>query len=133
MASNLSPVTGWLALTPKAPNTAERTSTVRAKIPKSVAVSASELEFFENPVVLEDDPIVKWQLQSLPKDQTKDYGYTVDKEVEEIPPLTVAAGDEPGAVAKFVRFLIHGGWILVVILIVGLIVGIPIMAAKRKK
>jgi len=66
------------------------------QIPKSVAKSVSELVFSEKVIVLEDDPIVKWDLKYAPEGQTKEYSYTVNKKIESIDSNTVAGGDKMG-------------------------------------
>ncbi|MFC1697922.1 hypothetical protein ACFL1H_06290, partial [Nanoarchaeota archaeon] len=88
-------------------------------IPKSVANDVDELSFSERPIILDKDPIVKWNFNNLPPEETKDYSYTVetDEPLEEVPSTTYAAGNNPSLFAKFVRFNLKGGWILSLIIV----------------
>ena len=60
-------------------------------IPKEIALSASELSFNIQPIILEDDPIVMWQLQDI--EETVELTYSIDKEVE-VTGNTIALAEE---------------------------------------
>jgi len=91
-------------------------------IPKELAEDASQAHFLENAIVIEADPIVKWNFDYVPDDQEKDYAYVVDKEIESVETTTISRGNKVGWLAKLLSFLIGWGGILVVILIVGAII-----------
>ena len=75
------------------------------EIPKDVAMYASDIEFLDLTEVLEEDPIVKWNFDHVPKDQAKEFGYSVDKKLDTVDSTTIAGGNEPSAVAKWIRNL----------------------------
>lgn len=68
--------------------------TVVETIPKSVAADASELVFAgTQPTVLQADPIVSWNFESISAGETKDLSYVVKKKVESFgDSVTVASG-----------------------------------------
>jgi hypothetical protein len=54
------------------------------EIPKEVAQFASELEFkdTEHLIIIQEDPVVAWKYDEIQPGETKEIGYTVNKEVE---------------------------------------------------
>lgn len=87
-------------------------------IPKSMSESAYGMGFAEKPVIIEADPIVKWNFDYVPEDQAKDYAYITDKDIDSVDSKTLSKGFEVGAFAKFLVFMIKGGWILLLAAII---------------
>jgi archaellin len=77
------------------------------EIPKVVAADVSEMKLRERPEVLLADPIVKWQFDHVPEGQTKEFSYTVPKELDSVESVSVAAGSEPSAFAVWLANLIQ--------------------------
>ncbi|MFH1641638.1 MAG: hypothetical protein ABIC04_01935 [Nanoarchaeota archaeon] len=75
-------------------------------VPKTVAENAADLVFSEDPVILQADPVVKWNFEHIPEGQTKEYSYTVNKKLEEIESVSVAAGAEPGFFTKIIAKIV---------------------------
>jgi len=111
-------------------------------IPKSVAESAGLLVFSERPLILESDPIVKWSFNNLPKDETKDFSYTVKttEPVDETQLTSVAVGKNPGLTARLVRWELEKGmsaWIVTgiifLLLIVVVFIVLPVALFKKRR
>ncbi len=102
-------------------------------IPKSISDNTGNMGFVELPVILEADPIVKWNFDYVPEEQAKDYTYVTEKGMDNVDTTTISKGFEVGAFAKFVVFLIKGGWILMLLLIIAAIVGLVVWKKKGGK
>ena len=76
-------------------------------IPKSTAESADKLIFSEQPVILVNDPVVKWDFDHVPKGQTKEVSYTVNKKLDKIESTSAAGGKEPGFFANLIAKIIQ--------------------------
>jgi len=64
-------------------------------IPKTIANSTSELMFNVQPIVLQDDPIVMWEVGKLTSGQTAQYFYTLEKQVDSLDEFSaVLSGEE---------------------------------------
>ncbi|MBI2136837.1 hypothetical protein HYU06_07230 [Candidatus Woesearchaeota archaeon] len=61
-------------------------------IPKTVAQSTDELTFSEQPLIIQSDPIVQWNINQLPAGQKKEVFYIVKKKIESLESVTVAVG-----------------------------------------
>jgi len=91
-------------------------------IPKSMSDNVGNMGFAEVPVIIEADPIVKWNFDYVPEDQAKDYAYVSEKDIDAVDSTTHSTGFKIGAFAKFIVFLIKGGWILFLAAIIAVIV-----------
>jgi len=77
-----------------------------ALIPKEIASTASFADFSEQPIVLKDDPVVKWAFKNIPQDQHKDYTFTVDGDAQNFDTIAVAAAKKPSWLARFIAWII---------------------------
>jgi hypothetical protein len=75
-------------------------------IPKTTAESADKLIFSEQPEILVNDPVVKWNFDHVPKGQTKEVSYTVNKKLDKIESTSAAGGKEPGFFANIIAKII---------------------------
>jgi len=75
-------------------------------IPKEIANSTSAIRFSEKPVILQDDPVVKWAFKNIPQDQHKDYTFTVDGDAQNFDTIAVAAAKKPGFLAKVIAWFV---------------------------
>lgn len=75
-------------------------------VPKEIARSVKDLDFSEEPEVIEEDPVIKWAFKNVPQGQTKDYAYTVSKDVQNFDTLAVAAAKKPSWVARLVKAIV---------------------------
>jgi len=96
-------------------------------IPKTVASDVNEITFLgEQPTVLQADPIVQWSFDVIKKGEEKDLSYVVDKKLEALESVTVAAAQE---IAK--EEVKKGyGWLMVLIVVV---LGIVLYYYIKKK
>ena len=60
-------------------------------IPKDIAISTEELAFNIDPEIIEEDPIVKWNFDSIPKNTQISLSYTVQKNIEKVSTKTITA------------------------------------------
>jgi len=64
-------------------------------IPKSVAADIDDVVFLgESPIILQSDPIVKWEFPSVAKGQTKDLSYSVKQQLTSIESTTLAVAGQ---------------------------------------
>jgi len=101
-------------------------------IPKDMTMNADQLTFSEYPIILEYDPIVKWDFNNIPKGQTKDYSYVVNKEIDRLDSQTLAGVTRPGKLARFINFILRGGWIII-LLVLGVLIGLGIYMIRNRK
>ncbi|MBW3003524.1 hypothetical protein KY337_03100 [Candidatus Woesearchaeota archaeon] len=76
-------------------------------VPKDIAGDVKELVFSEMPEVIEKDPVIKWAFKNIPQGQTKDYAFTVSKDVQNFDTLAVAAADNPSWLTRLIRKIIE--------------------------
>ena len=76
------------------------------EIPKDVAVHVNEIAFLDAIDILENDPIVKWNINHVPKDSDYEIAYSVNKRLDDVQSTTVAGGNEPSLFAKFLSNLL---------------------------
>ncbi|MEM3127020.1 MAG: hypothetical protein QW331_03050 [Candidatus Woesearchaeota archaeon] len=62
------------------------------EIPKSVAQNTNQVSFSDEPEIIENDPIVKWQFNSVSEE--KEVSYSIDGEVNDLATTVVVAGEE---------------------------------------
>lgn len=74
-------------------------------IPKSVAESASLLDFSERPIIIEDDPVIKWQIANIPEAQTKDYAVIADGDVTDTDITAAAAGKKMSWITRLILWI----------------------------
>ncbi len=88
------------------------------KVPEEYLASAARAIYSEEPEIIEKNPAeFKWSLDYLSPGKTKDYSYLIEAKVEELPNETVVVAYTPGFMVYFARFLYHGGWAILLILL----------------
>jgi len=88
------------------------------KVSEEYLKSTAWAIFSEQPEILEKVPAkFKWQIDYIPPGETKDFSYTIEANVKEIPTGTIVAGYKPTFSIYFARFLYNGGWVVVLIAI----------------
>ncbi len=65
-------------------------------IPKEIAQSASTLEFSSEPEIIEDDPIILWDVGNVPRSEPVTIGFSVRNEKDIRAMLEIANKKEPG-------------------------------------
>ncbi|MBT4696989.1 hypothetical protein HOB76_01775 [Candidatus Woesearchaeota archaeon] len=101
-------------------------------IPKTWAEDSSDVYFVMGPKILEADPVVMWDFSNLPSGKTKDYAYVLSKDINSIESTSMALGHNASWFAKFFRFCLYGGWMIVIPIVLVLVVGTPIFVKARK-
>lgn len=74
-------------------------------IPKSVAMHVDDISWSKKPQILQEDPIVKWDLGRISKKGVKEVSYAVNEELQGIDTKTVAGGEKLGLGARFLAWL----------------------------
>ncbi|MEA3430606.1 MAG: hypothetical protein U9R08_05010 [Nanoarchaeota archaeon] len=75
-------------------------------VPKDIAKNVKMLDFSEEPEVIEEDPVIKWAFKNIPQGQTKDYSFTVSKDVQNFDTLAAAAADSPSWLSKLIKKIV---------------------------
>ncbi len=68
-------------------------------IPKKLSEHASDIAFNKHVSVLQDDPIVKWNLDHLPPGDS-DIAYSADGKLDSLATKTIAGGSKPSVFAR---------------------------------
>ncbi len=101
-------------------------------IPKSFAEDISKIEFSIEPEVLEDDPIVKWNFDSIDQGEEVEVSYWVEGEQEDN--TTTIAAEEPYEEKKLNQLIIFVAIACVVFIILALfMVGREGSSLKKKR
>ncbi len=74
-------------------------------IPKEIASSTNNIVFSEQPIIIQDDPVVKWAFQNVPQGETKTYSYTVNGNAQNFKTLAVAAEKQPSFLQRMITWL----------------------------
>ncbi len=103
-------------------------------IPKSVAASIADVIFQgEKPKILQADPIVEWNFDTVKKDETKDLSYIVKKKLDKLNTTTVAVSKAEAAPTVPEKKAEAAKVSTEVYIAVGIIVLVAIVAIALKK
>ena len=70
-------------------------------IPKHVANSATELVFVgEKPIILQDDPIIEWSVDTLKSGEKKEFSYIVKRKLTKVETVSIVSGEYEDKVEK---------------------------------
>ena len=105
------------------------------EIPKNIAESTDDIQFLSQPIIIDRDPIVKWNVQYASKDDAIEVGYIINKKIKTISTETIAAGKKSSFTSRFFMFILNGGWIVIIVIVVILLFVLPSLAYihRRKK
>ncbi|MEM3126950.1 MAG: hypothetical protein QW331_02690 [Candidatus Woesearchaeota archaeon] len=101
-------------------------------IPKQYLSNANRAVYSRNPIIIQKDPVIKWEFDYVPPGETKDYSYIVEAKMEEPPENTVAVANNPTMLALFTRFVLNGGWIVLFILLI-VLAGVLIWWIRKRR
>ncbi|MEM3126521.1 MAG: hypothetical protein QW331_00425 [Candidatus Woesearchaeota archaeon] len=98
-------------------------------IPKEIAQSTDQITFSEKPIILEKDPLVKWEFKDVPQGSTKAYSYVVDGNAQTYKTIAVAAEKKEIKVQQESNSL----GAMLFLFIVGIIAAVLIFFFRKKR